>query len=419
MRGAGNGRNRAGKVAALLVAAAAAAASLLLFGETVRAADPTSPAVQTPDPDSESRKNAEELNRLKRAAEEKRRLARELRGKEKGVLGRLRKADEALNATQRYIGQLASNEIRIQNEINTRELLLDDATRELDRRRMRLIGWMREAYKKGRARGLEVMFSAASFSDLLKRSYFLSAVMQQERRLLSSVKDQKRVVENEKLELENRRSQIVAVRGEKENESRRYQNLKETQKVEVSKIRSQRKSYEQAARELDAAAKRLQKVMADLEERRKRRLREGTDPLAQELDRNNFGANRGRLPWPATGQIIGRFGLETHPEWGTQVRNNGIDIKAPEGSAVRSVGDGRVEVSDWLPGYGQSVIVNHGQGFYSIYAHLGSASVTTGTRVAAGQTLGTVGDSGSLKGPCLHFEMRRGREAQNPESWLR
>jgi murein DD-endopeptidase MepM/ murein hydrolase activator NlpD len=101
------------------------------------------------------------------------------------------------------------------------------------------------------------------------------------------------------------------------------------------------------------------------------------------------------------------------------VRNNGIDIRAPEGSAVRSVGDGRVEVSDWLPGYGQSIIVNHGQGYYSIYAHLSSSSVATGARVSAGQTIGTVGDSGSLKGACLHFEMRRGREAQNPESWLR
>ena len=76
-------------------------------------------------------------------------------------------------------------------------------------------------------------------------------------------------------------------------------------------------------------------------------------------------------------------------------------------------------MSDWLPGYGQSVIVNHGQGYYSIYAHLGSSSVSTGSRVSAGQTLGTVGDSGSLKGPCLHFEVRRGREAQNPEVWLR
>src|SRR5262249_18739918 len=139
-----------------------------------------------------------------------------------------------------------------------------------------------------------------------------------------------------------------------------------------------------AARELDAAAKRLQKVMADLEEQRRRRLKEGNDPLAIELDRNNFGANRGRLPWPAEGDIIGRFGLETHPEWGTQIRNNGIDIKAPEGSPVRCVGDGRVEVSDWLPGYGQSVIVNHGQGYYSIYAHLSSSSVSTGSRVSAG-----------------------------------
>jgi septal ring factor EnvC (AmiA/AmiB activator) len=373
------------------------------------------PLVQDEGQDS----NAEELKRLKKAAEEKRRLARELQGKEKGVLSRLRKADEALTATRRYVNQLESSEIRIQNEIGTRERLLGEAGVELENRRTRLIQWMREAYKRGRARGLEVMFSAASFSDLLKRSYFLSMVMDQERRFLESVKAQKKLVEEEKAALEGRRQEIVAVRGEKLNESRRFQNLKDTQKAEVSRIRNQRQSYEQAARELDAAAARLQKVMADLEEQRRRRLREGTDPLALELDKNNFGANRGRLSWPVTGEIIGRYGVETHPEWGTKVRNNGLDIRAPEGTPVRCVGDGRVEMVDWLPGYGQSVIVNHGQGYYSIYSHLGSTSVASGDRVAAGQTLGGVGDTGSLKGPCLHFEMRKGREAQDPAAWLR
>lgn len=372
-----------------------------------------------PKPPAAAPQTEEELQRLKQAAEEKRRLARELKGKEQGVLSQLRKSDEALSATRRYIQELESREQGLDGEIELHERALGLAGQELERRRDRLSGWMREAYKHGRTRNLEIFFSSASFSDLLKRTYFLSLVMQEQRRLMTAVREQREVVQEEKSELEASQRHVAALRDEKEGERTRYQTLKKSQSAEVGRIRGQRKSYEAAARELEAAASRLQKLLADMEEKRKRRLREGQDQLSIELDRNNFGANRGRLPWPAQGEVIGRFGLETHPEWGTQIRNNGLDIRADEGSPVRCVGDGAVELVDWLPGYGQSVIVNHGQGFYSVYAHLGSTSVSADGRVSAGQTIGTVGDSGSLKGVCLHFEIRRGREAQNPESWLR
>jgi len=291
---------------------------------------------------------------------------------------------------------------------------------ELERRRARLADWVREGYKRGRTRQLEVFFSSADFGDLLKKTYFLSAVMQQQRHVIEEVREQRLLVESEKAELEQREREVHALRGEKEAEQEKYRSLKSAQGAEVSKIRGQRKSYEQAARELETAATRMQKLLADLEEKRKRQLKqEQPDDLAIELDRNNFGANRGRLPWPVHGELIGKFGLETHPEWGTQIRNNGLDIRADDGTPVRSVGEGRVELVEWLPGYGQSVIVNHGQGYYSVYAHLGSVSVDSGAKVEAGQVVGSVGDSGSLKGTCLHFEIRRGKEAQNPAGWLR
>lgn len=361
----------------------------------------------------------QELQRLKAAAEEKRRQARELKGKEQGVLNQLRQSDEALSATRRYIQELETRERGLENEIEVRERALGLAGQELERRRLRLSGWMREAYKHGRTRNLEIFFSSASFSDLLKRTYFLSLVMQEQRHLMMAVREQREVVAAEKSDLETSQRRVFALRDEKEGERSRFQTLKQSQAAEVSRIRGQRQSYEAAARELEAAASKLQRLLADMEEKRKRRLREGQDQLSIELDRNNFGANRGRLPWPVQGEIVGRFGLETHPEWGTQIRNNGLDIRAEDGTPVRCVGDGAVELVDWLPGYGQTVIVNHGQGYYSVYAHLGSTSVAADARVTAGQTIGTVGDSGSLKGTCLHFEIRRGREAQNPSAWLR
>ncbi|TPW05153.1 MAG: putative murein hydrolase EnvC, partial [bacterium] len=256
------------------------------------------------------------------------------------------------SASRRYLSRLDTQQKLLDIEIERKEEGLTRAGAELERRRQRLAGWMRQAYKKGRTRNLEVFFSSADFGDLLKKSYFLSAVMQQERHVIEDVREQRLLVENEKTELEQRERQVLALRGDKEAEQDKYKSLKQSQSAEVSKVRTQRQSYEQAAKELEAAATKMQKLLANLEEQRKKRLKGGQDNLAIELDRNNFGANRGRLPWPVQGEIIGNFGLETHPEWGTQVRNNGLDIRADDGTPVRCVGEGRIELVDWLPGYG-------------------------------------------------------------------
>jgi septal ring factor EnvC (AmiA/AmiB activator) len=414
------------RTAAGLIALVALAAAPLVDGALARESKPSrAPAknkstAPAPKKAPASDASPDELQRLKQAAEEQRRKARELKGQEQGVLNKLRRSDEALSATRRYITRLDTQEKLLDIEIERKEESLTRAGVELERRRDRLADWVREAYKRGRTRQLEVFFSSADFGDLLKKTYFLSAVMQQQRHVIADVRDQRLLVENEKVELEQREREVHALRGEKEAEQVKYKGLKEAQGAEVSRIRGQRKSYEQAARELEAAASKMQKLLADLEEKRKRQLKEKRpNDVVLELDKNNFGANRGRLPWPVRGELIGRFGTETHPEWGTQIRNNGLDIRADDGTPVQCVGEGQVELVEWLPGYGQSVIVNHGQGYYSVYAHLGSVSVSAGGKVSAGQVVGTVGDSGSLKGTCLHFEIRKGRDAQNPAGWLR
>lgn len=408
------GLRRLAALAAALVLAAA------LAGAARPPAKPPARPPAKPPQSEEARKKEEELRRIKAEAAEKRRLARELKGREQGMLGQMRKSDDALRATRNYIERLTMREVALENDLSATEAALSLAGQELNQRRLRLAQWVRHSYRQGAAGPVEVLLSAENFGDLLKRGYFLSVVIDSEQNLIEAVRRQKLAVEEQKQTLEERHGEIVAVRAEKEGERSHYEEMKTEQQREMKKIRSQRQSYEAAARELEASAARVQKLLTDLEAQREKARKEGRKSVVDdELDRTNFGANRGRLPWPAEGAVIGRFGLETHPEFGTQIRNNGIDIQAPEGSPVRAVADGRVEMNDWLPGYGQSIILNHGNGWYTIYAHLGSDNVSVGDKVTVGQSMGTVGDSGSLKGTCLHFELRRGREAQDPGRWLR
>jgi septal ring factor EnvC (AmiA/AmiB activator) len=129
-------------------------------------------------------------------------------------------------------------------------------------------------------------------------------------------------------------------------------------------------------------------------------------------------AGRGRLPWPTGGQALTRFGVQRHPEFGTMVYRRGIDIEAKNGEEVRAVEEGQVAYADWYKGYGRLVILEHGPGFHTLYGHLSQAVVKAGDRVARGQVIGLAGDTGSLRGPRLYFEVRRNGEAEDPFLWL-
>ncbi len=101
------------------------------------------------------------------------------------------------------------------------------------------------------------------------------------------------------------------------------------------------------------------------------------------------------------------------------VDNTGIQIQAPEGTPFRAVAEGKVRFADWFKGYGKLVILDHGEGYYSLYAQAAELDVTEGQLVSAGQILGTVGDTGSLVGTSLYFEIRKNGIPQNPTLWLK
>ena len=132
----------------------------------------------------------------------------------------------------------------------------------------------------------------------------------------------------------------------------------------------------------------------------------------------DFAKQRGRLPWPVKGKILKPFGVSEHPEFKTVVMNKGINIGVPLGTPVKAVADGSVEYVNWLPGYGKCIIVNHGGGYYTLYAHASEVFPRQGEAVKAGQVIAESGDTGSLNGSQLYFEVRKGRDPVDPGQWL-
>jgi len=178
----------------------------------------------------------------------------------------------------------------------------------------------------------------------------------------------------------------------------------------VREIRKNRETFKQTLAELSESAEQLQALMNKI--------------IAQEWVLPAafvpLYERRGKLPWPLEGRVITAFGFEQHPDFKTVVMNKGVEISpAKDRSLVLAVHAGKVVFADYFQGYGNLLIVDHGMTYYTLYGHCAEFLAAVGDMVRAGQPVAMVGDTGSLKGECLYFEIRYKTKALDPLQWLK
>jgi len=386
-------------------------------------ATPASPAPAARDTtknatDAEIESNRRELESLKQQLDQRHEISKQLKGREKDVLAQLRDTDRNLQLTQRYLNALERRRRVVASNLGDATVELARTSLQLDADRRRLAWRLREMYKRGRSADLEYVLSAQSFGDLVTRTYYLARIAQEDRAQMLLTQARRGQVQDTKARLESRQRELDRLKKETDRERQSLSQLRAQRRALLSKVRLDAKSNEAAAQQLEQASRRIQALIGQLEKQRLAAERgvPGTKPLPLLGD---FGQNKGRLPWPVTGRVARSFGTQTNPRFGTTTFNSGIDIAVASGTPFSAVAKGRVDYVNVLEGYGKCAIINHGGGFYTLYANASDILVTVGKEVAAGEIIGRVGDTGSTIGTALHFEIRKGREALNPLDWFR
>jgi len=390
---------------------------------------PATPAPPAAAPDTTRKKLIEEtqsqiedqkkeLESLARELQQRREKSTQLRGRERNLLGELKEKEVQLSLTIRYLGALERRRQIVSEDLGSATSELARTAVQLDSDRKRLAWRLREIYKRGRSRDIEYLLSARSFPDLMNRTYLLAKIASEDRNQLMLTQAHRVEVQDTKSRLESRQRELDRLKKETERQRNSQKQLAQERRQLLGQVRSDRRSNEQAAVELERTSRRIQALIGELEKRRLAAERGG--PGLGELPLfGDFGKNRGRLPWPVSGRVVGRFGRQSNPRFGTAIYNSGIDIAAPFGTPIQAVSKARVDYVSWLDGYGKCAILNHGGGFYTLYAHASEILVTVGKQVAAGEVIGKVGDTGSTIGTALHFEIRQGKTALNPLDWFR
>jgi len=368
----------------------------------------------------------ESQRRLEQIRAERARLTRQV----DSVRVRVRDASSELANVERRLSASRSVLAEIRFQVDATSQQIEETTRSLVRTRERLAETrailsrrLRDIYKLGPLNSTRVLLGATSFTDLLNRYRYLKRIATFDRSLVVRVETLESTLMEQSSELKQRMSDLGRLRQSRLGEVAQLRAVESERQQTLQEVRGRERQAMTRLEQLDADEARMKGVIDDLERRRKAmeeaRKAARRTPDAPTLDPSDAGS----LDWPIQGRLIYRFGRQRKPN-GTVLRWNGIGIAAPTGSPVRAVKAGTVVLAGPFEGYGPTVVVSHGNGFYTLYLYLEEIGVVEGRHVNAGQVVGTVGGAETPEGPHIEFQIRapiRGSspQAQDPLKWLR
>jgi septal ring factor EnvC (AmiA/AmiB activator) len=238
-------------------------------------------------------------------------------------------------------------------------------------------------------------------------------------RLIDELRSTSDRLEDRKRREETRKAELATLRVDARREQVDVDREAGKRRVLLARVRENRAYHERMVGELSEAAKRLEAFIRELQEKQRRVAKAPPPkPGIEPSPGAGFGTLRGRLPWPTDGKIVTAFGAQVHPRFGTRTYRNGVDIEAAQGTDVGAVFAGHDIYTGWFKGYGNLIILDHGNDYYTLYAHVADIRVREGEDVRQGQVIGTVGDTGSLAGSRLYFEVRYQGRPEDPAEWL-
>jgi len=359
--------------------------------------------------------------RLEQIRAERERLEQEVgdvRSQVRDVSQELANVERRLSASTAVLAEIEFQSEATATQVTnaTRDLIysqdrLSESEAVLNRR-------LRDIYKMGPLHTAQVLLGATSFTDLLSRYRYLRQIASTDRQLVERVRTLQGQLVTQNDELRERMAQLGGLRQDRVSEVAQLRAVEREREAALADFRTREQRASSRIGELEADETRMTALIDDLESQRRAleaaRARAGGPTISE--------SDAGLLDWPLDGEVVYEFGRQQRN--GMVLRWNGIGLAAPIGTPVRAVKAGRVVLAGPFEGYGPTVVLSHGDGFYTLYLYLEEIGVVEGRDVEAGQVVGTVGGAETPEGPHLEFQIRAPLEGSSPEAqdpllWLR
>ncbi len=322
---------------------------------------------------------------------------------EKTIMGQLQSIEKNIIKKENEIKTLEGKIEYLQTNIAVTEENIELAEADLQEKNQQLGDRLVYIYEKGDLTYLEVLLSATDLKDFLTRYDLLSMIVEQDLSLIDSINQQKMALNVNKSDLEVQKNELLYAQDSEKTKREELSGQKQDKKKVLTSVQKEKAQYEKALAELEQTSNQLEATI--------RRIQAGTS--GEQL-------GTGVFTWPAPGYstITSAYGMRYHPILKYNKMHTGVDIGAPGGADIVAADSGTVIQTGWLGGYGQVVVVDHGGGISTLYAHMSTIIAANGASVTKGQIIGKVGSTGWSTGPHLHFEVRINGVHTNPMSYL-
>jgi len=387
--------------------------TFLCFGESFGQSDDR-------DYEEELRYQNDAINALKTELKQLRLKIKTAESRERSTVNRLSSIDKEISLTNKLIQSLKYEEGKARKTIyQLKENILKNEN-ELESLRIRYKQRVLKSYKKGNLTDLEKVLSSTTWRQAIYRSHYLKLISNIEKKLTKKIEKVLVDISRQKVELEVVLRDNLNLKRDKQSQITSYRNMRINREKELNRVRNDKNALTNYVSEKEEGIQQLEKIIKRVLEDKARFERELRIRQQQEtLKTKSFKALKGQLPWPAGGRIISKFGRQWNPKLKTTTENPGIDIKGKPGSSIRTVLGGVVTTITYIRGYGTTIIVDHGGGFYTVYSHVTNIQTNVDSQVRNGDVIAYMGDSGSINGSKLHFEIWGKGQKLDPEKWLR
>ena len=324
---------------------------------------------------------------------------KEIRGQESSVLESLSRIDAELYQKERELKQMEARLSQTNEKLQSTKDQIHLLNQGMDRTKEEFFSRLVALYKMERIPPETVLFTSQSYPDLLKTNKYLRVIIDADARLVDGYRNQVALKERYRGTLREDQSQWERSIAEVAKKRGEIKKVKATKHALLKSIQNQKGVYHKVITELEERVKGLQALIDKLEREKK-----VTAYVKLKPD-----VTKGKLSPPVQGSVISLF---------KEKGQNGIEIKAPLGTEVRAVLAGKVLYADWFKGFGNVMIIDHGDQTFTVSGYCSQLLKKAGDVVSQGEAIALVGNAGSLQGPCLYFEIRHRGRPQDPMEWI-
>ena len=361
----------------------------------------------------------EAIESLKRQISETRIQIEQADQLEKSTAFKISQLDKEISLTEQLLNKLNREKRTAQQQLSNLEKKIPETETELAALRSRYVKRAVRSYKKGTLSPLVSILSSTSWRQAVYRAEYLQIISNIENDLQADIREAIIKIKDQTSQQQIALEKIRVLDNEQRGQRNALQSSKSRKQEELNKIQTDRSALVEYMDEKQDGLQQLEEIrkqiLADKEQfDRAERIR-----LQQEaLNAKSFSELKGQLAWPVAGRIITRFGRQSNPELNTITDNPGIDIKGTSGAEVNAILNGIVTTITFIRGYGTTIIIDHGGGFYTVYSHVTDLNIHVDSEVRGGDTIARLGSADSSNGARLHFEIWGQNQKLNPEIWL-